>query len=339
MKKRGSVIVGEVLLWILEFLLIGITFASMVNFVMVVHKDTIFERNQLSKDISMVINALHSSPNQIWISYPNNIDVDKFNFEFYRGLVSVMDNATEDNKNPIPLSYRYPMSTSVFLRSIKGENRIKDYKKLEFLFNGNEIIIDKDLSLRRYHLCNEYAHTGLGIREIFIDPGHDNSDKGFNDNEHEITLRYAQAIKNQLTLLRDDERVNFELTRETGRSIDRSDIVSELNRNQDEFLISLHLGKYNPSKNYIKAFISERREPLFKLMICNILKRVQEKNNYDSSIIIEIDPDEVYSNSHDILLLNENSAIIEIGNIDSSRRLISEIEFASIIKEVLLEFK
>lgn len=98
--KRG--ITNEMLILMADLIVIAIFITSLFSFVMGVVKNTIFERNYLTRDIALMTDSAEASPHLLNYKYQENIT--NFKIEIKNNEVKVSD---IDNDEAYPNSYWY----------------------------------------------------------------------------------------------------------------------------------------------------------------------------------------------------------------------------------------
>lgn len=341
MKKRG-VITGEVILFMVELMLIGMCFISLMSFVQTIANKTLVEKNFLSKDLSLVLNTMYASPGIIkYTYYFDEIDLSKFTFDLKYNKVGVADAATPNNVKPVQTMYRYGNDDSIKL----SKDEIGGFSDFQLANNGRTIFIDEKLKITDYRLYCLEPESGLKIGKIILDPGHGGNDKGLESGDKKESEEMLRLVK-----FVDDELSDFEVESTRGKNIDYTRDVEPLTsryaqvkelQNYD-LVMSFHLGKYDKNKNYLKAYVSSARDGMFRSFVCNVVDtlgdiKIDGKNIFDEVTIFEIDGDEVPNNSYEVVLKHPNSVIFEVGNIDSDKTDYSEI--AKGINDMLMRFR
>ncbi|MBI5390644.1 hypothetical protein HZB02_04090 [Candidatus Woesearchaeota archaeon] len=86
--KRGDV-TAEQLFLMFEVLLAIIIFLSLMNFVVSLKDNTLFEKNYLARDLALLTDTVYAAPEQLSYTYTEN--VDRFGMNIKDGKVSIFD--------------------------------------------------------------------------------------------------------------------------------------------------------------------------------------------------------------------------------------------------------
>lgn len=344
-KKKGLA-ANDILLFIIEWSLVVLTLITMLSFVNTLAKGTLIEKNLISKDLALVLNTIQASPNTVLTHYFfDNIDLSKFTFDFTNGAVSVADIPTEDAPKPFPKRYKYGMSDSI--RLLDNEiNLVERYSRFEIANNGKSLSIENGLTINGELFCEPPSTYTFG--KLIIDPSHGGDDKGFIDGEKkesEIVLSYAKALDNKLGMTTSATRAKeFNYDNDVAARLLRFQYIYNF-ANENDIIVSLHLGQYDKTLNFVKIYVPMNANPITKGIACQflnklILLKVNNAQLYDDIAILEVNQNKIDRESDMAILLHPNSMLIEIGNINRDLNTIASPDvFATKFKEVIDEYK
>jgi N-acetylmuramoyl-L-alanine amidase len=320
--KKGS-ITGEIWLFVVELLLIGFCFISLMNFVFTLQKNTLYEKNYLSRDISLIINALYASPGIAKYEYKaGNVKLNEFKFMLEEGKIGVADIIEGRPGISTRYGFGYDKQSPPQISEIMGLYEFQIMKDVDKTY----LTADKNFNQKKIY-CSAPIKS-LKINKIFIDPGHGFGDFGFvyNDKkESEIVQKYSKRLNEDLK----NAGYKTDFFKPT---LDRYSQVKNIN----DMIISIHLGKYS-SRNVIKAYAPSNAEYNISSFACNLLNSL-DSPKYTSIALLRPDASKFDKRSDYIVLINKNTILIELGNIESEE-LLTEKEFSDAIIKLLAEYK
>lgn len=286
MKKRGQLILKptvELVVSIVVFLLfiyVGKTWGNA----------EVFQKARVAKEISLIIDAMHTTEGNVYINYPAN--VSKFNIKFFDDKVKVYSMVDD------PTAYTYSF---IKIRGMTLNKEIKEPRKMVLAELGDKILIlDEEPNLNKVKFDNVSTRGTISGKKIAVDI----DEHTLNDPKKFIKAReIVEAIKAQFSNI-------YLTTRTLGKGI------SGRATTEADILFSISIGDYEDERNTIKAYYliggEEKKKRKFAAIIINEL--VDKELYLDGANVIPTD-------SHTILLDADLAVLLEIGNINSKGSL------------------
>lgn len=333
--KRGGANLPAMVLVVLFSLLIvyAVFYPTVSRKIMEIKEKTFFEKNFLVKDIATLINTLYSSPGDIMVNYDK--DTHWFSYEFKEDEVAIFDK-TPTFKTTYPIINNsfldfYPITLNAkFHTEERSKKNLKEKVRLTFAKINDDIIIDQDLKRDINEIkCKNIEPLGQD-KIILIDAGHGGYDEGIvanNVKEKDITGSIGFSLYQSLGIRHFFTRDNIKgSVKEQIRKVEyrnKEKIIVEVDKNNIEIIISIHIGNYKDNSNNVKAYYSiESGEDIqikSKKLACEILNELVRKEELEITgiSIIGIYPED-YEGA-EILVKDKIAILLEIGNLRNER--------------------
>ena len=142
-KKRAAALFSskkaishEMFLNVFELVLAAIVILALLSFVKSVVNNSIFEKNYLSRDTSILLNTIYSAPGDVSYSYKENTGKSSFILKFSPGRVEVND--ASDHKSVLD----YVSGVNILSKKGEGKSHEKEDEKSNthvfYLFAANK---------------------------------------------------------------------------------------------------------------------------------------------------------------------------------------------------------
>ncbi len=310
-------------------LVLGIVLLYLLWFVNGIAAKTSFERQFLSKDLSLMIDTVLSLPGNFNLLYsPHKPDFQgNFTFIFSNESVTVKDEGENFN--------RYLGRKDVLVTPAKIIPS-KEGTLLKIVKTGSQVDVSNNYEKKKIfdQQLNCYgAHAP--INSFIIDAGHffnsnsQQNDPGFVNGElkeADLTLNLGKAIKilaNDFTI----EETRFLERATEGKQagldapISINDRIEKIRNSRADKLVSLHFGNYK-DKFYLKAFVHPKNfEENYKLA-CKVVNEVaqglysEHSKEINGLAVIPLNPD--YSGDKNNKVLNyKEGFILEVGSMQN----------------------
>ncbi|MBI4918366.1 N-acetylmuramoyl-L-alanine amidase [archaeon] len=346
--KKGGVVEFILTPTFTTLLALGIVLLYLLWFVNGTAAKTSFERQFLSKDLSLIIDTILSLPGNFNLLYsPHKPEFQgNFTFMFSNETVTVKDEGENYN--------RYLGRKDIILKPTTIIPS-KEGTILKIIKTGDQIDVSNIYEKKKVfdRQINCYG-THKKINSFILDAGHlFNPESKYNDpgfmneevKEADLTLILGQAIKN---LAKD---FTFEETRFLERAtegkqagldtpISITERIEKIKNSQSDALVSLHFGNYD-GKFYLKAFVHPKNfEENYKLA-CSVINEVaqglysEHDKEIDGLAVIPLNPD--YSGDKNNKVLSaKDGFVLEVGSVQNH---LTDKELLTVAKGVIKGLK
>jgi hypothetical protein len=318
--KRGINCKGDIpsqaLFFLFEILMVMVVLVALLSYVDSIKKNTLFEKNYLARDIALTLNTLGTVPGNIFYLYSNpKVELKNFDIILNNNFAGVKEK--EEKSNIVSFPYA---DNTLFNLKIDPPGSAQN---IELLKSG------KTFSTR--HSSN------IGQLNIFYLPEQKDNQKIVFDIQNGIDDETTKKIFDIYGGINSQYSLKPDLIRTARADISIPYSYAETDRILSEFkpyaAVSLNIGSYSKTKNYIKAYYNA--ESPWKSNITKfasfIINSVSEKLNDHSTIdgtgIIPINTKNINANSQMQILKNDMVVIVlEIGNIqnDNGKKMVAE---------------
>lgn len=311
-KKAQADVNEEVLFFLGEIFLIGVTLLILLAWVNSIRDNTLFEKNYLARDTALLIDSIYSAPGNVNFVYSfDTVELSKFKFGFRQQRANVVEEQGEQ-------IIKFPYADDLI--SFSPLNLINiNAEELTFIKTGNEFRVGENMKGNLDKIICPDVNT-LKEENVYVltDPGHGKPDFGFVNEENglkesEITTGIAKAID----VFASEENIYFDFTREVDYDSEKSmeERLEMIEEKPSHIFISIHVGSDEDKNiNHVKAFVPSDYNKKSVKLACKIVNSLLDR--YDDITGASIIPSE-----EEILNKNEVSVLLELGNIQADKEI------------------
>jgi hypothetical protein len=138
---------------VFELILAFIVALALFNFITDIAEQTIFEKNYLVRDLSLLINTLYAAPGEVVYNYTE--DVSKFTLDFTVSKITIYQKGREDEEDDSDETIFYLFSEN---KNIPFEYKTLSYEEqteIGFLKLDQSLDVDKAVILKESYLATQ----------------------------------------------------------------------------------------------------------------------------------------------------------------------------------------